>query len=649
MNPVRITQSYNNSLVEGWCQTPNGQLSGKACLDHSVYYGHTGLDMSPLTGSAGENDITSVYDGLVLASLSMWDAGSWGETLVIATRANSYSEQILTLHYHHLHAYGWDKNYVTTRSFAACDPVTAGEVIAQEGGTMSWPVHLHLEVRLWDNPAQLRTALNSTGALLGPGYIYSNTDALRGRLDPEMLLFRQFRDFNNPKFQVSSDYQSVSKLRDLGIDFGNHLGEFGRDEKITRGDIMRWLKIASLLNSVIPGKPTFTDVPKDSKHSPYVEVLIGWPMSLPVVNRTSTCVEGERMFCPDKELNRAELAKVVVVGLQIDSFLGTYNTDLFNAYLTENYTQINRFEDVSIYQWYFPYIFYANQRGYADHLGAYFNPQDSVTRVEAAQWVVKSLEEYNDDFCDYNPCPIGWNCDRETETCQQNEICTNNCENGGFRPSPTECQCTQGECCDGCQFYGADQLCSTQTVYGCVQSGSGSNPGYKVVERYCSGDSQTCSGVSRQEPWSILEACGADEVCDSSGAQPTCQSAAPGCRFEFYPDNRRSCHDNPDGTGKPELCLELDASHRARICKQGGIFTQSLRYQFLDHNHLDHYLGDFTFPSGSDCTSWQQLDLTYLPQNQPAGLIAEIDSPEDCTSAGCHYYTGYITATYACD
>ncbi|NJK32359.1 MAG: hypothetical protein HC927_08095 [Deltaproteobacteria bacterium] len=79
------------------------------------------------------------------------------------------------------------------------------------------------------------------------------------------------------------------------------------------------------------------------------------------------------------------------------------------------------------------------------------------------------------------------------------------------------CECTDGACCDGCDFRPANYVCeaSAETQYGCP---NGTDPGDDVSkrtrDRYCSGNSASCSGgFGSWSAWSVIDSCSNDEYC----------------------------------------------------------------------------------------------------------------------------------------
>jgi hypothetical protein len=128
---------------------------------------------------------------------------------------------------------------------------------------------------------------------------------------------------------------------------------------------------------------TFLDVASSDWYYPFVEDL-----------RVRGIVDDGFAFFPERELTRAELAKIVVLST--------------TGVLDDRFPETPFFPDVKTDQWYFPYITTATLlgvvKGYPD---SYFRPEQKVTRAEAVKMVVNSLgipkKSMLGQFRDYDP------------------------------------------------------------------------------------------------------------------------------------------------------------------------------------------------------------------------------------------------------
>jgi hypothetical protein len=789
MNPLRVTQSYNTIHDEGWCDVDGAIIdaNNSACQGRYIYFGHDGLDLSPEGNGDGQVEIHSIQPGLII--YSGWVSKGWGETIVVATRPHSFSDELITHHYHHM--------YRHSREFSACDQVDSGDLLGLEGGTPNWVPHLHLNVKRWKNLPQLQSALAGNGSeLLGKGYVGSNSNLLAHHLDPEGILFGFFRDTQGEgTFPYSWAANYALEMRMRGFEFGLFDGNYGLGQQVTRREMARWIKLGTFRPHHQPSTPTFTDVPATDPDWPYIEALTIFPDYETVINPQATCHPGQKHFCPDDQINRAAVLKMVVLAFYQKEFFDLYNQWIWTASENVASTLLSQFSDIDIWSWYAPYAYFGLINGLVAP-NQFFRPNDPIVRAEAAKWVIEGFKHYYDGapspcqntcsqgyFCDTqtdscveiptclptetNPCPLGGGC--QGSDCVENNppyhdclpgyIQQQNCGNGGMQnrvcnadgswgnwgnctgeepppppppdcvagqtqqqscnggtgtqsrlchpngtwgewssciptQPPPECQpigasqsqscdagsgptsgsqirycqndntwgnwencqpnqscvCSSGECCDGCWYTPATEICSTELEFRCQNNQIQS----RDVYQYCSGSHSFCGGQTTTGNWQIDQTCTADQICFYDGNLPECQYV---CQETFLisPSSGESCYSNPQGSGTPTLCLEMEQisaeDWEFRVCKQSGTFQSHFHYELLDDNHLSVYLGDYSGSAGSACTPWQAVSLNHIDQNGPgngAGLQAEILSPANCNQQACTYYTGYLTVYKDC-
>jgi len=146
--------------------------------------------------------------------------------------------------------------------------------------------------------------------------------------------------------------------------------------------------------------------------------------------------------------------------------------------------------------------------------------------------------------------------------CNDDQTCVSGaCE----RP---QCECGSGPCCDGCNFLPTSVMCDDDSYlntveYGCPWGTScGDDVGKRVKERFCPGNSGSCTGALIWSDYSVYDGCLATEKClpgestcnyDSqcSGQQCSdeCSSGQKGC---VSTTQRWYCGDANDGDG----CLD---------------------------------------------------------------------------------------------
>ncbi len=673
MDPMRVTQHYNTSLEEGYCQAP-GQPSGDSplCQGYQIYYGHDGLDLHPLGAPAGEEDIYSVQAGLVVASHPSGSFSGWGESLIIATRANPYSEGILTFHYHHLYKDGGQ----TSRLVGRFEEVWSGQVIAKEGGTPNWPTHLHLSIKYWANLSELTKKItNSPTAFYGPGYTFGDDGKIANYLDPEGLLYDYFTEFNQlqadyPTWQWSDQY--ARGMRSAGWFFGNFDGSFGVDLEVKRREGARWIKQALRLNSPSVANQHFDDLPPGDSDAIYVQALLEQPLAVKVINPDRSCTILGQNFCPDQSLTRAEALKMIVTGFYQDQFLEIYNNWVWQAAAPLANSLLSHFTDVNPWEWYAPYIYFAWQKGLTGG-GAIFNPNLPIRRAELAKWLVLAAEDKfggGMDFCQGLNCPYGDYCDQNFQTCLPIPECVpeeeQTCELGGgydLQNDPggpgSSDECVQGQeelklCPDN----------QTATYHVCLVDGQWSawnppcpdNPGDGGTGGASgSGGSGTGGdGGTGGSSGSGGSGTGGD---GGTGGSSGSGDPEPPCQVNYYlSPSGASCYSNPSASGSPTLCLEtfLGSGAQAswRLCKQGSTFQNSFTYELLDQNNLSQNLGgQLSGSAGAACTPWKAQDFSYVDQDGPAngaGLIVEVHSPSGCSLPSCTYYTGITTLYRQC-
>lgn len=653
MNPMRITQEYHTSEAEGYCQAP-GQPSGDSplCEGYQIYYGHDGLDLHPLGAAAGVEDIYSIQNGLVVASHPSGSFSGWGESLIIATRANAYSEEVLTFHYHHLYNGGG-----TSRLYGRCEVVEAGAAVAKEGGTPNWPTHLHLSIKRWRNLQELQNKIaNSPNGFYGPGYTFGDDSKVANYLDPEGMLYNYFTEFEEnqssfPTWQWSEEY--VRAARAEGWFFGNFDGSFGVDQVIKRREAARWVKTALRLENQPDQSQHFNDVSETDQDFSYINALVKQQLAIPVINPSHSCSSPGVNFCPEQSLTRAEALKMIIAGFYQDQFLDLYNNWVWQAAAPLANNLLSHFSDVGPWEWYAPYVYFAWQKGLTGG-GAVFNPGLPIRRAELAKWLVLAAQEKfggNQNFCMGLNCPYGDYCDQTFQTCLPIPEClpaeNQNCElGGGYDPNNApdlnaQCEAGQEEL----------KLCpdnQTASYHVCLINNQWSAWNPPCPEN---GNEGTGGSAGSGGEGGTGGSGGADGGSGGSGGSP------PECQISYHlSPNGASCYNNPAGSGSPTLCLETfqgsGPSVSWRLCKQGSTFQNSFEYQLLDQNHLSQNLGGVqNGNAGSACTNWQSADFSYLDQNGPAngaGLIVEVHSPGGCALPACTYYTGITTFYRQC-
>lgn len=681
MAEMRITQKYNNAKEDGWCQAGNAQPSGDspACQGQKIYYGHDGLDLHPLGAQAGQKDVIAIQDGLVVASHRSGAFTGWGESIVLATRANRYSKEILTFHYHHLFAQ--PVTDLTSRRYNACEGVPAGEAIAKEGGTPYWPTHLHLSVKRWTNLTELQNAIKySPWNIYGQGYVYGNSSLLARNLDPEGLLYDQYSEFTDDQsnfatWQWSEVYVRAARWR--GWHFGEYDGSFGVNKVVMRREAARLVKIAARIETVNSGGTNhFYDVPPTDRDFPYINTLSQRPQNLTVINTAHSCTGYGHNFCPDQEITRAEAVKMIVAGFFPGEFLELYDNWMWQAAAPLASNLLNKFTDVSPYTWYAPYVYLAWKKGLLAENGKKFHPGDPVRRAELAKWLVMADQLVTNapaGFCQNINCAGDSYCEEQTKSCQPIPACVSqegeNCPLGGGYVLPGQGQTGPADAPDA----GVQSIDASVAIATCLKGTSelafcpdGQTPTFRtcLAGGFWTEWNPNCFDVSINDASAGTGGSSGNSTggnaggTSGTGGTPPETGGSPSCTVSYFASpSGASCHQNTQASGSPTLCLELQPlsgpATSWRLCKQGGTFQNNFSYQLLDQNHLSHnFGGPYVQASGTACTSWRSVSFSYFTQNSPingAGLIVEVHSPTGCASQACTYYSGITTVYRQCE
>ncbi len=468
----RITQRYNT-----WWDDPDRYKAG-----------HNGLDVGGEYGGSviGKEKVYSAFPGQVV--ISRFNDG-WGNSITIASKVNRYSDEIITLSYHHL-----DKRFV-----ASCNYVYAGDLIGMEGksGDNKWLAHLHLTVRRWANKEHLLHWLTygkedwhnaylvfGSNAYFGhngkmfkgsydPGIsniVAGNPYYEYGHLNPDGLLRHYFLDFqtDNAGNMVGDKnlMPFVMRMQRYGIEFGHFDGSYGALDHVKRRELARWLKIASMQDD-LPYSPavTFDDVPFSDPDFPYIEVMSRYPSPVPVINPHHSCTKDGHTFCPDRDVNRAEALKMTVLAFYNDEYQAFYKKYFWQmkagmalqslAYVLKVPLD-SLFSDVPLGEWFASYVYFGIYKGIvAMQPDGLFRPADPVSRQEMAKWVTLGYEYLNSssDFvsiCDDMVCAKDEFCDAPKNQCSEIAYCvpseTLKCEvGGGYDACEQDAQCSSGE------------------------------------------------------------------------------------------------------------------------------------------------------------------------------------------------------------
>jgi hypothetical protein len=242
----------------------------------------------------------------------------------------------------------------------------------------------------------------------------------------------------------------------------------------------------------------------------------------------------------------------------------------------------------------------------------------------------------------------------EQQTCNgsgtQTRTCQSSCIWGNWGTcSTTNCACSSGDCCDGCNYYNSSYSCNQTYSYQCEGSSAGQNAQQAIVRQYCSGNSTDCDGQSQQFGWSTLEDCSTAQVCQMSGGIPECVPITT-CTDTYIADLPQSCYTSSGTTNTIKLCLNLNqvsgSTWEYQLCRVGA-YSDSYAYRLNDDSYNVSFT-DYIGNAADWCTTKRQVVLNYLTSGQKAGLVGIVTYPVGCASSACRYRSGTIAVTKSC-
>ncbi len=138
--------------------------------------------------------------------------------------------------------------------------------------------------------------------------------------------------------------------------------------------------------------------------------------------------------------------------------------------------------------------------------------------------------------CDGREVPLAWAVEK---TCASTEICSLEGEEATCEiptdgcPFHLQCACSDGACCDGCNFLEAGTVCNEDFVHSMRCGENDRSVEQKTQKRLCSGSSGKCDGTVDEGDWEVVETCDTGERCTTNdGLVYRCEaeSESGGCR-----------------------------------------------------------------------------------------------------------------------
>jgi hypothetical protein len=131
-----------------------------------------------------------------------------------------------------------------------------------------------------------------------------------------------------------------------------------------------------------------------------------------------------------------------------------------------------------------------------------------------------------------------------------------------------DCDCSEGPCCDGCDFHGPAIRCDEQpvsTTSACRSDECGSDVMQRGLFKHCSGVSEECTErVLLEGIWEVAEDCSDDQVCVVNDGEAMCHSCSLGCTSgycnEDYCASGPCCDDNHLAAPSVQCSDHIEAS-----------------------------------------------------------------------------------------
>ena len=160
-------------------------------------------------------------------------------------------------------------------------------------------------------------------------------------------------------------------------------------------------------------------------------------------------------------------------------------------------------------------------------------------------------------------CPDNWQC--QDGNCVNSLISTSSTDLNTSQPSSqqqTTPQCTTGVCCDSSKqkFKSSSTICQSNfnPQYGCPWGNElGGDVGIRYQDKYCSGTSANCNGLTKWRGWEVSEQCNTNEYC-SDGKCVVSQVASLKCSD--------GTSYNQCSSQKPKYCQNGDLIDECSTC-----------------------------------------------------------------------------------
>lgn len=190
----------------------------------------------------------------------------------------------------------------------------------------------------------------------------------------EVPAFAQANPFTDVK-ETNSHYTAITKLYNDGIVAGVSSTQYKPGQAATRGEAALFLAKALGLNTTAVTNPGFKDVPQSSKYYGAVAALYA-----------SGIIGGYGdTFKPDNTLTRAQLAKMLTLGFDLEKATNTKT----------KFTDVNKLTDVPTKQYIQTLIDYNITKGTT---ATTFSPNEKLTRAQLATFLYNAISVTEEEF-----------------------------------------------------------------------------------------------------------------------------------------------------------------------------------------------------------------------------------------------------------
>lgn len=204
------------------------------------------------------------------------------------------------------------------------------------------------------------------------------------------------------------------------------------------------------------------------------------------------------------------------------------------------------------------------------------------------------------------------------------------------------CQCTAGECCDGCRYVISSEVCNPEAAieYRCATELCGSLVEKKVTEQYCPGDGADCTGTELIGEWDSHQQCGYDSLCNAQTGACDADQSCTDCEC-----TRGVCCDGCHYRLDDHVCDDGDPEYRCVGEGCGAVLESRSIVRYCTGDNED-------CPVAEEQTDWAVEETCSSGQlcNAELGVcVHEASCVCDCFLGACCDGCSYSGTEVACD